>query len=171
VRVPPPSPDDAAPAPLPATSPEPWDAEPLTDGPPAPADAQGGDRITPPGQSRDLYVVEAITQEPDWGDIGGSVGGPLLEAAPDLDDSPFVEFVPKRPDPAPRAAPAPAPTPAAAPAARAVIGDIRAHPMYEDIRGRFSGRVREIGKNRRIQAAPDPTDAPPPEEEAVDSDS
>jgi DNA polymerase-3 subunit gamma/tau len=31
--------------------------------------------------------------------------------------------------------------------------------------------VREIGKNRRIQAAPDPTDAPPPEEEAVDSDS
>lgn len=171
VRVPPPSPDDAAPAPLPATSPEPWDAEPLTDGPPAPADAQGGDRITPPGQSRDLYVVEAITQEPDWGDIGGSVGGLLLEAAPDLDDSPFAEFVPKRPDPAPRAAPAPAPTPAAAPAARAVIGDIRAHPMYEDIRGRFSGRVREIGKNRRVQPAPDPTDAPPPEEEAGDSDS
>uniref|UniRef100_UPI0011AF29E5 hypothetical protein n=1 Tax=Deinococcus planocerae TaxID=1737569 RepID=UPI0011AF29E5 len=49
--------------------------------------------------------------------------------------------------------PAPRPAQAAAPAASARPGDIRAHPMYEEIKTRFSGRVREIGKNRNPQPA------------------
>ena len=154
-RVPPLSPDDVAPAPLPDHPPAPWEREDVADVPPAPADAQGGDRLTPLGQSRELYVVEAVTQEPDWGDIGGTFGGP--DTAPDLGDSPFDEFVPKRPERTP-----PAPRPAAqagsapaniAPASPSRPGDIRAHPTYEEVKSRFSGRVREIGRNRRVQAA------------------
>lgn len=154
-RVDPPSPDDVAPAPLPDHPPAPWEREDVADVPPAPADAQGGDRLTPLGQSRELYVVEAVTQEPDWGDIGGTFGGP--DTAPDLGDSPFDEFVPKRPERTP-----PAPRPAAqagsapaniAPASPSRPGDIRAHPTYEEVKSRFSGRVREIGRNRRVQAA------------------
>ena len=44
-------------------------------------------------------------------------------------------------------------------------GDIRAHPVYEDIRTRFSGRVREIGKNRNTPPAPDTLGADLPEED------
>ncbi|AFD26754.1 DNA polymerase III subunit gamma/tau [Deinococcus gobiensis] len=154
-RVPPPSPDDVAPAPLPRPAPAPWEEEHVADGPPAPADAQGGDRMPPAdaARERELYLAEPITEEPDWGDLGGPVaydeGG---SGVPDLSGAPFAELS------APRPAPRPAPQPAAQPqtvaqtAAPARPGDIRAHPMYEDIKGRFSGRVREIGKNRRVQA-------------------
>ncbi|MFC5848332.1 DNA polymerase III subunit gamma/tau [Deinococcus petrolearius] len=154
-RVPPPSPDDVAPAPLPIPARAPWEDEHVADGPPAPADAQGGDRTPPAGAPRELYLAEPITEEPDWGDLGGAVaydeGGP-----PDLGGAPFAGLSAARP--APRAAPQPAPPPEAHNPSRAQAaaptrpGDIRAHPMYEDIKGRFSGRVREIGKNRRVQA-------------------
>ncbi|MEF2279018.1 DNA polymerase III subunit gamma/tau [Deinococcus sp. YIM 134068] len=142
--APPPSPDDVAPAPLPDTPPAPWEEEHAADPPPAPADAQAGDRVPPPGARDDLYIVEAVTEEPDWGEIGGAVEGP----PPSLDAARFAGVVPERPAPPPR--PAPRPAQPAAPA-NARPGDIRAHPMYEEIRGRFSGRVREIGKNRNPQ--------------------
>ncbi|WP_291425917.1 DNA polymerase III subunit gamma/tau [Deinococcus sp.] len=161
-RVDPPSPDDRAAAPLPDEPFGAWEKEHVADVPTAPADASGGDLVTPPGQSRELYVVEAITEEPDWGDIGGSFGG--AQVGPDLGDSPFEEFVPKRPAPPP-AAPASQPQPPrskgnlatvstgpAAPGAPSRPGDIRAHPLYEEVKSRFSGRVREIGKNRNYQA-------------------
>lgn len=151
-RVPPPSPDDVAPAPLPQAAPAPWEEEHVADAPPAPADAQGGDRTPPVGASRELYLAEPITEEPDWGDLGGPVAYGMDGAAgpPDLSDAPFAELSAARP--APRVAPQPAPAPPAAASAPTRPGDIRAHPMYEDIKGRFSGRVREIGKNRRTQA-------------------
>ena len=144
-RVPPRSPDDVAPAPLPDRPEAAWEAEHVADPPPAPADAQGGDRVTPVGASRELYIVEAITEEPDWGDIGGGT----LEASgpPTLEDAPFAEYSAPRPAPTPR----PAPAPAEAPAAPAKPVDIRAHPMYDEVKARFSGRVREIGKNRNYQ--------------------
>ncbi|EYB67136.1 DNA polymerase III subunits gamma and tau [Deinococcus phoenicis] len=143
--APPPSPDDVAPAPLPDSRPAPWDDDHAADPPPAPADAQAGDRLPPSGAARELYIVEAITEEPDWGDIGGAVEGP----PPTLEDAPFADAVPARPVPVAR----PDPRPAAQAAAPARPGDIRSHPMYEEIKGRFSGRVREIGKNRNPQPA------------------
>ncbi|GAA5533457.1 DNA polymerase III subunit gamma/tau [Deinococcus aluminii] len=143
--APPPSPDDVAPAPLPDAAAAPWEDEHAADPPPAPADAQAGDRVPPPGTARELYIVEAITEEPDWGEIGGAVEGP----PPSLEDAPFAGAVPARPVPASR----PEPRPTAQAAAPARPGDIRAHPMYEEIKGRFSGRVREIGKNRNPQPA------------------
>ncbi|KQR15740.1 DNA polymerase III subunit gamma/tau [Deinococcus sp. Leaf326] len=158
-RVPPHSPDDVAPAPLPVPQPAPWEEEHVADGPPAPADAQGGDRTPPPGTARELYLAEPITEEPDWGDLGGPVGhegGHGGEEPLDLSSAPFAEL--SAPRPAPRAAPQPTPERPAAErrtevsAAPSRPGDIRAHPMYDDIKGRFSGRVREIGKNRRVQA-------------------
>ncbi|CAM4462259.1 hypothetical protein DEMA109039_22670 [Deinococcus marmoris] len=99
--------------------------------------------------------MEAIDVEPDWDDIGG----PLDTAGPsgpaDLADAPYASLAASRPTPAPRpAAPSPSPVdqpqlrPAQASAAPSRPGDIRAHPMYDEIKGRFSGRVREIGKNR-----------------------
>ncbi|WP_216320212.1 DNA polymerase III subunit gamma/tau [Deinococcus aestuarii] len=144
--APPPSPDDVAPAPLPTAAPAPWDEEHAADPPPAPADAQAGDRVPPEGARAELYIVEAVTEEPDWGEIGGAVEGP----PPTLDDAPFAGLVPERPAPSPR--PASRPAQAAAPASTRP-GDIRAHPMYEEIKTRFSGRVREIGKNRNPQPA------------------
>ncbi|MFC4427881.1 DNA polymerase III subunit gamma/tau [Deinococcus navajonensis] len=130
-RVPPPSPDDVAPAPL-----------------PEPAATDPGHVAAPVLESRELYVVEAISEEPDWGEIGGRLTD---EPPPDLGDSPFAEYVPPRPKPQVVAAPpttaAPA-APEAAPTGRPA--DIRAHPMYEHIKGRFNGRVREIGKNRNV---------------------
>lgn len=154
-------PDDVAPAPLPERPPAPWEEETPADPPPAPADAQGGDRIVLPGASRELYVVEAITEEPDWGDIGGAIeeGGPPL-----LDDAPFAQYSVERPGP-PQPRPA-APVPAA-PALPNKPADIRAHPMYEDIRARFSGRVREIGKNRHYQGTPEET----ADDDSADQDS
>ncbi|MFD1731963.1 hypothetical protein ACFSC4_14260 [Deinococcus malanensis] len=146
-RVPPASPDDVARSPLPVHSPAPWDTGHVADGPQAPADAQGGDQLPAGGQSRDLYVVEPITEEPDWGQIGGQFAG---EVPPDLGDSPFTEYVPQRPRPA--APPAPAAAEPSAPATAGRPADIRAHPMYEDIKSRFNGRVREIGKNRNVPA-------------------
>lgn len=149
------SPDDVAPAPLPDDPFEPWEEEHVADPPPAPADAGGGDLITPVGASRELYIVEAITEEPDWGDIGGAVesaGPPLLE------DAPFAEYSAGIPTTTKATPPAP-PAKAEAPAAPSKPGDIRAHPMYDEVKARFSGRVREIGKNRNYQppAAPEET--------------
>jgi DNA polymerase-3 subunit gamma/tau len=150
-RVPPSSPDDVAAAPLPDAPRGAWAADHVADPAPAPADAQGGDRVPTPAAPRELYLGEVITEEPDWDDIGGSldVGGPL-DVAGALEDAPFANLSVERPAPAPAAPPVRAPA-AAAPAR---VGDIRAHPMYEDIKGRFSGRVREIGKNRSVPAAP-----------------
>ena len=156
-RVDPPSPDDVAPAPLPDHPPAAWDREDVADPPPAPADAQGGDLLTPPGASRELYIVEAITEEPDWGDIGGPSSAGDMGGPPPLDDAPFAEYSAPRPTPAPR----PQPAPADAPAAPSKPGDIRAHPMYDEVKARFSGRVREIGKNRNYQ----PPSEEDPEEE------
>ena len=150
IRLPdPPSPDDVAPAPLPKAEAAPWHDEHAAEPPPAPADAQGGDRVTPPGQSRELYLGEIITEEPDWDSFGAPVLDDVATSGSLLDDAPFAEY--SAPRPAPK--PAPRPAPPAQTAAPARPGDIRAHPMFEDIKGRFSGRVREIGKNRRAQAA------------------
>ena len=93
--------------------PAPWDAETPADPPPAPADAQGGDRSVPPTANRELYWVEAITEDPDWGDIGGTIqdAGPPL-----LDDAPFAEYSVERPTPQARPTPAPQSAPATAPA-------------------------------------------------------
>ncbi|MVN86967.1 DNA polymerase III subunit gamma/tau [Deinococcus sp. HMF7620] len=143
-RVPPASPDDVAPAPLPVAD-LPWDEAHAADPAPAPADAQGGDRLHP---TREPYLVEAITEEPDW----DAFGGPVDEAGPPLDDAPYAQFSAPKPPPRPVPTPAPA-APAEAKPASGRPGDIRAHPMYEDIRGRFGGRVREIGKNRNTPAA------------------
>ncbi|GHF51083.1 DNA polymerase-3 subunit gamma/tau [Deinococcus metalli] len=161
VRVPPPSPDDAAAAPLPDVPPAAWEAEHVADVAPAPADAQGGDRVPPPAAPRELYLGEVITEEPDWDDLGAPLdpGGPDVEAS--LRDAPFANLSVERPTPAPAA---PAPPPTARTSAPARVGDIRAHPMYEDIKGRFSGRVREIGKNRSVPAAQ--ADAEPGEDDA-----
>ena len=156
MRLPdPPPPADVAPAPLPVPEAAPWDEENAADPPPAPADAQGGDRVTPPTATRELYLGEIITEEPNWEDFGA----PLDEAGlPALDDAPFAEYsaprpAPARPAPARVQAPAPAPAQDTAPAARGRPADIRAHPMFEDVKGRFPGRVREIGKNRKPQVA------------------
>lgn len=114
---------------------------------PAPWEEHAGDRPPPAsaGASRELYLAEPITEEPDWEAIGGEVEGPM----PTLEDAPFADAVPARPLPSPR----PAAPPAAQPqAAASRPGDIRAHPLYEEIKARFSGRVREIGKNRTSQA-------------------
>ncbi|GAA0503067.1 DNA polymerase III subunit gamma/tau [Deinococcus depolymerans] len=161
-HVPPRSPDDVAPAPLPD---DPFAGAHLTDAPPAPADAAGGDRLPPPARERELYIVEPITEEPDWNAFGGP---DILGGLPPEEDMPFGNVsLPAPPSPAvpeTRAAPPP-PRPAAQDAAPAPAdgrsapapsrpGDIRAHPHYELIRTRFSGRVREIGKNRNVPAAP-----------------
>lgn len=118
-----------------------------------------------PKVSRELYVVEAISEEPNWDDIGGpATQGDPVNLAVDLSDAPFANLSVERPAPTP---PKPAPTPAAAPTTPARVGDIRAHPMYEDIKARFSGRVREIGKNRNPHATPaEVPEEGTPEEEA-----
>ena len=145
----PPSPDDAAPAPLPEVEVPGWEEDPVAAPAPAPADAQGGDRVTPPTAARELYLGEIITEEPNWEDFGA----PMDEAGlPALDDAPFAEYSAPRPVPRPAPRPAPAPT-TPAETAPSRPGDIRAHPMFEDVKGRFPGRVREIGKNRRPQVA------------------
>ena len=142
--APPPSPDDVAPAPLPDAAP--WEDQ-AAELPPPPADAQAGDRLPLSGASRELYLAEPITEEPDWEAIGGEVEGPV----PTLEDAPFADAVPARPATTPRAEARPTAQAEAAPPTRP--GDIRAHPMYEEIKKRFSGRVREIGKNRKPHAS------------------
>ncbi|GGR57475.1 hypothetical protein GCM10008959_19060 [Deinococcus seoulensis] len=155
------SPDDVAPAPLPHDpfgGDDPFGTEPFEPAaghvaapPPAPAGAQGGDRL-PPAPSRELYIVEPITEEPDWNALGG----------PYDDSGPLTPVQEGPPAQAPRPAPRPEPVPAAAPLSAAPApsrpGDIRAHPMYEDIRSRFGGRVREIGKNRNVPPVVTPGD-------------
>ncbi|MGM9322892.1 DNA polymerase III subunit gamma/tau, partial [Deinococcus aquaticus] len=99
-----------------------------------------------------LYIVEPITEEPDWNALGGPYddSGPL---------TPVQEGPPAQaPRPAPRTEPAPAAAPLSAAPAPSRPGDIRAHPMYEDIRSRFGGRVREIGKNRNVPPTVTPGD-------------
>lgn len=156
------SPDDVAPAPLPhdpfggddpfGTEPFGHPADHAADPPPAPAGAQGGDRLPPAPASRELYIVEPITEEPDWNALGGPYddSGPLT---PVQEGPP-----PQAPRPAPRPEPAPAAAPLSAAPAPSRPGDIRAHPMYEDIRSRFGGRVREIGKNRNVPPTVTPGD-------------
>ncbi len=141
------SPDDVAPAPLPTIDADPWQADHVADAPPPPAEARA--------PSRELYVVEAIDVEPDWDDIGGPLDTAGPSGPPDLADAPYASLAAPRPTPTPRpVAPSPSPVdqpqlrPAQASAAPSRPGDIRAHPMYDEIKGRFSGRVREIGKNR-----------------------
>ncbi|MFT2721235.1 DNA polymerase III subunit gamma/tau [Deinococcus sp. A31D244] len=166
------SPDDVAPAPLPhdpfggddpfGTEPFGHPADHAADPPPAPAGAQGGDRLPPAPASRELYIVEPITEEPDWNALGGPYddSGPL---------TPVQEGPPAQaPRPAPRPEPAPAAAPLSAAPAPSRPGDIRAHPMYEDIRSRFGGRVREIGKNRNVPPTVTPGDDDT--EDADDSD-
>ncbi|CAM3815895.1 hypothetical protein DESA109040_22030 [Deinococcus saxicola] len=141
-----------APAPLPTIDPDPWQTDHVADAPPPPAEARA--------PSRELYVVEAIDVEPDWDDIGGPLDAAGPSGPPDLEDAPYASLAAPRPTPAPRpATPIPPaadqiqpnqiqPSPAQVSAAPSRPGDIRAHPMYDEIKGRFSGRVREIGKNR-----------------------
>ncbi|MBB6016447.1 DNA polymerase III subunit gamma/tau [Deinococcus radiopugnans] len=136
------SPDDVAPAPLPTIDADPWQAEHVAAAPPPPAGAAPPEART---AARELYVVEPIDVEPDWDDIGGPLDAAGPAGPPDLDDAPYASLAVERPAPAPRSA-APPVQPASAAPSRP--GDIRAHPMYEEIKGRFSGRVREIGKNR-----------------------
>ncbi|MHA0042107.1 DNA polymerase III subunit gamma/tau [Deinococcus sp. PEB2-63] len=161
-RVPPASPDDAAPAPLADLDPGPWDDTPAAQPASTPRDAG-----PPPRSERNLYLGEVITEEPDWNAFGGP---DLLGDLPPEEDMPFADLSVPRPAPKPTPAPAPAPQDAKAPPqdARATPGrpgDIRAHPVYEDIRTRFSGRVREIGKNRNAPPAPDTLGADLPEED------
>ena len=136
------SPDDVAPAPLPTIDADPWLAAHAADAPAPPAGS------APPearAASRELYIVEAIDVEPDWDDIGGPLDVAAPSGPPSLEDAPYAALTVERPAPAPRPATPPQPAVSAAPSRP---GDIRAHPMYEEIKGRFSGRVREIGKNR-----------------------
>ncbi len=163
-RVPPTSPDDAAPAPLADLDPGPWDDTPAAQPASTPRDAG-----PPPRSERNLYLGEVITEEPDWNAFGGP---DLLGDLPPEEDMPFADLSVPRPAPKPTPPPAPAPAPQEAKAppqdAKATPGrpgDIRAHPVYEDIRTRFSGRVREIGKNRNTPPVPDTTDTDLPEED------
>ncbi|GGO21658.1 DNA polymerase III subunit gamma/tau [Deinococcus humi] len=154
------SPDDVAPAPLPTIAADPWQAEHVADAPPPPSGtAPTGDRAA----SRELYVVEPIDVEPDWDDIGGPLDASGPSGLPDLEDAPYADLAVERPTPAPRPSAPPQASQSRASAAPSRPGDIRAHPMYEEIKGRFSGRVREIGKNRNPVA-------PATEGEADDED-
>ncbi len=117
----------------------------MADAPPPPAGAAPAEARS---ASRELYVVEAIDVEPDWDDIGGPLDAAGPSGPPDLEDAPYASLTVERPTPAPRPAAPPQASPSQAGAAPSRPGDIRAHPMYEEIKGRFSGRVREIGKNR-----------------------
>ncbi|NTY00438.1 DNA polymerase III subunit gamma/tau [Deinococcus sp. JMULE3] len=163
-RVPPASPDDAAPAPLADLESGPWDDTPAAQPASTPRDAG-----PPPRSERNLYLGEVITEEPDWNAFGGP---DLLGDLPPEEDMPFADLSVPRPAPKPTPPPAPTPAPQEAKAppqdARATPGrpgDIRAHPVYEDIRTRFSGRVREIGKNRNTPPAPDTLGADLPEDD------
>ncbi|CAM4008973.1 hypothetical protein DEFR109230_18725 [Deinococcus frigens] len=100
--------------------------------------------------------------EPDWDDIGSPLDAAGPAGPPDLTDAPYASLAVERPapvapplrDPA-QASAAPSGAPSHAPSRP---GDIRAHPMYDEIKGRFSGRVREIGKNRNPVAPAAETD-------------
>ncbi|MDO4264145.1 MAG: DNA polymerase III subunit gamma/tau [Deinococcus sp.] len=148
--APPPTPDDMAEAPLPGAAP-PWQDDPAEE-PPLPAGAAEHTPETPAETAaRELYLGEPVTEEPAWEDFGP----PSERAAPAGGDRPGGaargEPAASAPRPAAQGERRPAAVSQATPAAQttgAPIRDIRAHPMYEDIRGRFAGQVREIGKNR-----------------------
>ncbi|GHG00359.1 hypothetical protein GCM10017783_10620 [Deinococcus piscis] len=166
--APPPTPDDMAAAPLPGEAPL-WQDDPAEE-PPLPVGAAEHTPETPAETAtRELYLGEPVTEEPAWEDFGA----PAEPAPPSGGDGPggatrgepaaALAPAPRPAAPAVRQPTAPASIPAGA-ASGAPIRDIRAHPMYEDIRGRFAGQVREIGKNR----TPPPTAAP--EEEASEEE-
>ena len=166
--APPPSPDDLGPAPLPDRQAAPWEEADLTQAAPAPADAQGGDRQAPAQtapRERSLYLGEVMTEEPDWDDFGAPLGDDL--GTDPLQGAPFAEYSAPRPVAPPRPAPSSgAPAQAQGASGPSRPGDIRAHPMFDEIKGRFSGRVKEIGKNRRVVAVSEaPEDAEPDAEE------
>ncbi len=106
----------------------------------------------------ELYVVEAITEEPNWDDVGDP--NTTSSGPPDLEDAPYANYSVERPTPKftlkPTLQLAPQPNElkpeatALKAGAPARIGDIRAHPMYEHIKDRFPGRMKEMGKNRNI---------------------
>ncbi|WP_261663907.1 DNA polymerase III subunit gamma/tau [Deinococcus sp. Marseille-Q6407] len=163
--APPSTPDDMAEAPLPGES-LPWQDSPAEQ-PPLPAGTAEHTPETPAETaSRELYLGEPVTEEPSWEDFG-----PPSERSSSADVARPPAHEPASherrggggaPGGATRGEPA-ASAPAAAASAAAPIRDIRAHPMYEDIRSRFAGQVREIGKNR----TPPPS---APEEEGGDED-
>ncbi len=144
----PPSPDDAAPAPL------------------AQAAEQVRQREALGRSVPDLYIpLEPISQEPDWDDLGG-----LSSAAPPSAHSRSAE-PPAVPAAAVNAAPLPPPPRRGeAQSAAAPAGDVRAHPNYLEVTRLFSGRVKEIGKVKKVvaDAAQDGTEGPDELEETVD---
>ncbi|UFA51211.1 DNA polymerase III subunit gamma/tau [Deinococcus radiophilus] len=147
----PPSPDDRAPAPLPDASP-PWQEDPAQV-PPAPAGTAEQTPETPQETAtREMYLGEPVTEEPVWDDLGlpaemivsgGGRAGGAERAKPA--DAPALSPRP--------AASVPVSAPPMTTAASGAVRDIRAHPRYEDFRSRFSGQVREIGKNRQAPVA------------------
>lgn len=110
-----------------------------------------------PPAERELYLGEVITEEPNWDDFGGPSTETKEQSVKDsLEDAPYAEFSAKRPDTNAHTEPHPQPTDQPesteeppAQTAKKNLGDIRAHPMYEEVKHRFQGRVREIGKNRK----------------------
>lgn len=151
----PPTPDDMAAAPLPA-DPPPWQESP-TDEPPLPAGTAEHTPETPAETAtRELYLGEPITEEPTWEDFGlppegsGDLAGGAARGEPASGAATRSVSTAAVPKPQPSTSPA-----AGVQVSAAVpIRDIRAHPLYEEIRGRFSGEVREIGKNRKPPPTP-----------------
>ncbi|WP_161880522.1 DNA polymerase III subunit gamma/tau [Deinococcus alpinitundrae] len=157
----PPSPDDAAPAPLPDR------ARPAqrhaADSVAAPPSTNPLPETAPPtSHERELYIpLEPISQEPDWDDLGGPValssaarttGQPAppdqaVQSAQTAQPVASLQSVPER---------APLPNrPKTAPTkmASAPAGDVRAHPNYLEVTRLFSGRVKEIGKVKKVAVA------------------
>ena len=154
VRPPRPSPDDAAAAPLPDD--------------PAPMQLHVADAVDAPDlpplnptpantRTRELYIpLEPISQEPNWDDLGG-----------EMSTAPTAKPAASRPAPVPNgnlgmqgARPldeAPPPPPHQSAPAKAVpvpVGDVRAHPNYQEVTRLFSGRVKELGKIKKPLAEP-----------------
>ncbi|GAA3996364.1 DNA polymerase III subunit gamma/tau [Deinococcus rubellus] len=155
----PPSPDDAAPAPLPdpARPTQHHAADPVA----APRRTNPLPETAAPG--RELYIpLEPISQEPDWDDLGGPTG-PTAQASaavqpaaqPATWSQPTQQLQPAqtvRAAQPTQAAPERTTAPTRA-AASAPAGDVRAHPNYLEVTRLFSGRVKEIGKVKKVTVA------------------